>query len=180
MSRVGVVIVCCFGFFAGAARGQSPTIQPIRAAAGTVLTFHLQTLLRPGGGDALGTLPEGTILQVRLLDPIDSGVNRDGDVFRGSVVSSVSSKNKTVIETGAGVRGLFALLRSRKHPEGFRYELIITSLTDRGKTYALTASVDPALFDTKAQAAPAPSLGPRVNASAAARASSKLPENLHK
>jgi hypothetical protein len=46
------------------------------------------------------------------------------------------------------VRGILALLRSRSHPDGFRYELLITRLTDHGKSYVLTASLKPSLADS--------------------------------
>jgi hypothetical protein len=44
------------------------------------------------------------------------------------------------------------LLRSRNHPEGFRYELLVTSLTDHEKTYDVTASLNPSFFDAGAPA----------------------------
>jgi hypothetical protein len=43
------------------------------------------------------------------------------------------------------------LLRSRNHPEGFRYELLITSLNDRGKNYDLTASLNSSFRETTGQ-----------------------------
>lgn len=148
MHRIAVALLCFLGISAGVARAQSSSLQPLRVASGAVLDFHLQTLLRPASGDPLLVLPEGTILRVRLLDSVDSHVNRDGDTFRGTVVSPVSSGTKIIIQAGAAVRGLLALLRSRKHPQGFRYELLITGIMDFGKTYSVTASLDPTLFDS--------------------------------
>lgn len=150
IGRFAVAILCFFGLCAAVARAQNSTLQPLRVTSGAVLEFHLQTLLKPASGDPLAALPEGTIIRVRLLDSVDSHVNRDGDTFRGAVVSPVSLGSKIVIQTGAAVQGLLALLRSRSHPEGFRYELLITRITDRGKTYPLTASLDPSLFDNSA------------------------------
>jgi len=46
------------------------------------------------------------------------------------------------------------LLRSRNHPEGFRYELLVTSLTDHAKTYAVTASLNASFFDAGASTVP--------------------------
>jgi len=151
MRRLIVTVLCAIGIFAGAAAAQSFRPEPIRAPAGTVLTFYLQTRLHPVSGDAMNSLPEGTILRVKLLDSIDTRVNHDGDEFRGEIVSSLLGRNTTVIQSGADVRGLLALLRSRNHPEGFRYELLITGITDRGKSYAITASLDPTLYDASDQ-----------------------------
>ena len=146
MRRLVVAILCFIGVLTATARGQNSGIEPIRAAAGTVLTFHLQTRLNQTSGDALDILPRGTLLRVKILESIDSSVNRDGSGFHGSMVSAVVSGDEVVIHSDAEVRGLFVLLRSRSHPEGFRYELLITGLTDGGKSYSLTASLNPSFF----------------------------------
>jgi hypothetical protein len=54
------------------------------------------------------------------------------------------------------VRGLLVLLRSKTHPEGFRYELLITRLIDHGKSYDLTASLNPSFLDPAVQPVPDP------------------------
>src|SRR5690242_8811320 len=84
-----------------------------------------------------------------MLDSIDSAVNADGTEFRGTVMSGLTSSGELVIHPESEVRGILALLRSKSHPEGFRYELLITNLTDRGKSYALTASLTPSLADSR-------------------------------
>jgi len=45
------------------------------------------------------------------------------------------------------------LLRSKTHPEGFRYELLVTGLTDRGKSFDLTASLNSSFLDPGGQPA---------------------------
>ncbi|PYT50576.1 MAG: hypothetical protein DMG43_14765 [Acidobacteria bacterium] len=60
---------------------------------------------------------------------------------------------EVIVRSEAEVRGLLVLLRSRSHPEGFRYELLITGLTDRGKSYELTASLNPSFLDPSTQPA---------------------------
>jgi hypothetical protein len=129
-------------------------VAPVRVAAGTVLNFHLQTRLNPTHGDALDALPKGTILQVRMLDSIDSDVDRDGAEFHGSIVTPLPLGEDVIVHPEAEVRGLLVLLRSRSHPEGFRYELLLTGLTDHGKSYDLTASLNPSFLDPGTQPAP--------------------------
>jgi len=153
MHRPLVAALCLISLLASASRGQSPSIAPMRVAAGTVLKFHLQTRLNPTVGDALDALPKGTILQVRMLDSIDSGVHRDGAQFHGSIVAPLVLAGEVIVRSEAEVRGLLVLLRSRSHPQGFRYELLITGLTDRGKSYELTASLNPSFLDPSAQPA---------------------------
>jgi hypothetical protein len=153
MHRYVAVILCLIGVFAGAAHAQSLSIEPIHVSAGTVLTFHLQTRLNPKDGNEIDVLPKGTVLKVKMLDAVDSGVDHDGVEFHGAVVSSIVAGNEVVVHSQAEVRGILALLRSRNHPEGFRYELLITSVTDQGKTYNLTASLNPSFFEPSPQPA---------------------------
>jgi hypothetical protein len=151
MRRSVVGVLCFVSLFAAAAHGQNPSVAPLRVTAGTVLKFHLQTRLNPTGGDALDALPKGTLLQVRMLDSIDSAADRDGTEFHGSLAAPLVSGGEVIVRTEAEVRGLLVLLRSRNHPQGFRYELLVTTLTDRGKSYDLTASLNPSFLDPGTQ-----------------------------
>lgn len=154
MHRFGVVFLCAASVFTGAARGQNSSIEPIHAQRGAVLTFHLQTRLNPTDGNDIDVLPKGTVLRVKMLDGVDSGVDRDGSEFHGEVVDSVSAGNKIIVHAESEVHGILVLLRSKNHPAGFRYELLVTSVTDHAKTYDLTASLNPSFFDAGATTVP--------------------------
>jgi hypothetical protein len=143
--RFLMLLVCAAGLSPIAARAQSSDIAAIRIPAGTILSFHVQTRLKAAAGDALDALPKGTVLRVKMLDAIDSAVNRDGTQFRGVLASSIASGDQVIVHADAEVRGLFALLRSASHPEGFRYELLVTGLVDHGEAYTLTAFLGAAL-----------------------------------
>lgn len=147
MHRSLVAALCSICLLASAAHAQSPAIAPVRVAAGTVLKFHLQTRLKPTADDSMDAMPKGTLLQVKMLDAIDSDVDRDGTEFHGSLATPLVLGDDVLVSAEAEVRGLLVLLRSRTHPEGFRYELLVTGLTDRGKSYDLTASLNPSFFD---------------------------------
>jgi len=147
MRRYAFAVVCYFAVLTGVSQAQNSGIRPMHVPAGTVLTFYLQTRLNPANGNAIDQLPKGTVLNIKVLDSIDSDLTRDGAEFRGIVVSPLVSKDEVVIHPDAEVRGLFALLRSRSHPEGFRYELLITGITDGGKMFQLTASLNPSFLD---------------------------------
>lgn len=148
MKRIALVAMSIVGVFASTAHGQASSIEPVRVSAGTVLTFYLHARLNPTSGDGVDGLPKGTLLRVKMLNSVDSAVNADGTEFHGTVMSGLTSSGEVVIHSGAEVRGILALLRSRNHPEGFRYELLITDLTDHGKSYSLTASLNPSLADS--------------------------------
>jgi hypothetical protein len=161
MSRFLAVVLCAVSVFTVSSFAQvsTPGIEPIRVPAGTVLAFHLQTRLRHTEGDPIDALPKGTILHVKILGPIDSNVDRDGSEFRGTVASDLSMGDGVVIHSDAEVRGLFVLLRSKTHPNGFRYELLLTELSDHGKSYLLTASLNDSFFDPGPQPIADASLG---------------------
>lgn len=175
MKRFAAVALCLIGVSAGIAQAQTSRIEAVRVAAGTVLTFHLQTRLHAAQGDSLGALPEGSVLRVKMLDSIDSAINGDGSEFRGSIVSPLSSGNEVIIHSDSEVRGLLALLRSRSHPEGFRYELLVTGIIEGGKSYALTASLDPALFDSGTEASLSSKSVAKGNPLASGASAGKLP-----
>src|SRR5216683_8247819 len=146
-------VLCFTTLLASAAPGKSPALAPFRVAAGTVLKFHLQTRLDPAAADPLDALPKGTVLEVRMLDSVDSATDRDGAEFHGTLAAPLALGGEVIIRSEAEVRGLLVLLRSKSHPEGFRYELLVTGLTDRGKSYDLTASLNPSFVDPAAQPA---------------------------
>lgn len=150
MSRFLAVVMCFTGIFAANAFAQvsGSGIEPIRVPAGTILTFHLQTRLHHTDKDPFDALPQGTILHIKILRAIDSSIDRDGSEFRGTVVSDLTMGNTVVIHSDSEVCGLLALLRNRNHPEGFRYELLLTQITEEGKAYALTASLDRSIFES--------------------------------
>jgi hypothetical protein len=147
MHRSLMAVLCSASLLATSAYAQTSAIAPFRVTVGTVLKFHLQTRLKPAANDSMDSLPKGTILQVRMLDAIDSASNPDGTVFRGVLVAPLVMGDEIVVPAEAEVQGLLVLLRSRTHPEGFRYELLVTGLTDRGKSYDLTASLNPSFLD---------------------------------
>lgn len=139
---VCAAVLSCVAAQARAQNSPAANVAPLRIPAGTIVNFQLQTRLKATAADVLGELPKGTLLRVKLLDSIDSAADRDGSAFRGLIVSSVAWEDRVVIHSDAAVRGVFALLRSASHPEGFRYELLVTGLVDRGQSYTLTAFLD--------------------------------------
>jgi len=153
MSRLLAALLCAASVFATPSFAQvsAPGIDPIRVPAGAILAFHLQTRLRHNDADPIDAFPRGTVLHIKLLSSIDSNVDRDGSEFRGTVASDLGIGDGVVIHSDAEVRGLLVLLRSKTHPNGFRYELLLTELTDHGKSYLLTASLSNSFLDSGPQ-----------------------------
>jgi hypothetical protein len=97
VGRSQVLIVCVMSLLAMPAHAESSEVVQIQVVVGTVLTFHLQNRLNSVAGNQLDILPAGTVLNVRMLDSIDSTMNRDGAPFRGLVVSSLVSGNRALL-----------------------------------------------------------------------------------
>jgi hypothetical protein len=133
--------------FAAPSFSQSANLSPLEIPAGSVVNFQLQSRLTPSATDPADALPAGTTLRIKLLDAIDSRVDQDGSAFQGVLVSPLEQNNHVVVGANAEVHGLFALLRSRQHPEGFRYELLVTNVVDGGRSYVVSASLDSSLFE---------------------------------
>lgn len=149
MTRRPALFAAIVVLFAAPSFGGSPSISPLQIPAGSVVDFQLQSRLSPSAADAADSLPAGTTLRVKLLDQIDSRINGDGSAFQGVLVSPLEQNNHVVISANAQARGLLALLRSQRHPEGFRYELLVTNLVDGDKSYVVTASLGSSLFEQK-------------------------------
>lgn len=143
------VVLCALSVSAASAYGQKG-VAPLQVSAGTVVSFYSQTRLHPGAGNALDELPKGSLLKVRMLEAIDSNVDRDGLEFHGVLAAPIISGNELIVHADAEVHGLLVLLRSRNHPEGFRYDLLLTNISENGKSYELTASLSPSFFETAA------------------------------
>src|SRR5216684_6523133 len=146
MLRYAAVALCLVTVISCTAGAASSGIEPVRVASGSVLTFHLQTRLHPNSENLPDVLPSGTLLRVKILDRLDSSIDRDGAEFHGIIVSPIVSGDEVIVHSDAEVRGILVLLRSKNHPDGFRYDLLITRLNDHGKSYSLTASLNESFF----------------------------------
>ena len=148
MRKIPFGVLCAIILWVYPLFAQSSDVAPVQLPVGSVLTFYLQTRLNPNSQNPLDGLPKGTVLRVRLLDAIDSNVEADGAGFRGILDAPLTGEHKaTLVEEHAEVRGLLALLRSRTHPEGFRYELLLTGINVNGKMQDLTAILNPSFGD---------------------------------
>lgn len=148
MRKIRLGVLCAITLSIHPLFAQSSGVAPVRVPVGSVLTFYLQTRLNPNAENPLDGLPKGTVLRVRLLDAIDSNLEVDGATFRGILDAPLTDEHKTtLVEEHAEVRGLLVLLRSKTHPEGFRYELLLTGIKINGKMQDLTAILNPTFGD---------------------------------
>ncbi|MBV9086614.1 MAG: hypothetical protein JO187_07150 [Acidobacteria bacterium] len=87
------------------------------------------------------TLPEGTVLTVRLNQAISSKGNKPGDRFEATVVSPVEADGRVVIPKGATATGTVAeAVPPGRFKGGARLRLALTSIHAEGKDYAIESS----------------------------------------
>ncbi len=84
------------------------------------------------------TVPEGTVIAVRLVDAINTAQSKAGDTFRATVSSPVTVGDEVVIPQGADVEGQIVNAASAGHFTGqSALALTLTRLRMGGKSYAL-------------------------------------------
>jgi hypothetical protein len=84
------------------------------------------------------TIPDGTVLQVRMIDAIDSGTNQPGDRFRATLDTPITIDDKVIIPQGADIEGRVAELKSAGHFTGKpEIALELTALNVNGRRYSL-------------------------------------------
>jgi hypothetical protein len=84
------------------------------------------------------TIPDGTVLQVRMIDSIDSGRNQPGDRFRATLDAPITIDDKVIVPQGANIEGRVAELKSAGHFAGKpEIALELTALSVNGHRYSL-------------------------------------------
>lgn len=88
------------------------------------------------------TIPAGTVITVRTVDPVDSSTNKTGDEFAATVDSQIEENGQVVIPRYAKARLQLAAARSAGHIKGqSEVQLQLVSLTVNGKSYPVSAGV---------------------------------------
>lgn len=105
------------------------------------------TDLPPGSGTAAApttyTLASGTPVDAALTDVINSRHAKAGETFTARVVDDVRSGTRIVIPAGSIVRGTIVEVSPAPNPNSTgTLTLAVTSVSVRGETYDLAASID--------------------------------------
>jgi len=85
------------------------------------------------------TIPEGTVLTVRMIDGIDSDKNKVGDTFAATVETPVTIDDKVVVPKGADVQGrVVAAKAGGKFTGRPEIGLTLSKLSFGGRSYDLS------------------------------------------
>ena len=88
--------------------------------AGTVLPVLLMGEVKPGDikTAALGTIPAGSLLHVRLQSTLTSKTSKQGDPFTGMVTQPITADGKELVGTGSTVEGHVTFVKSSGRVKG--------------------------------------------------------------
>ena len=82
------------------------------------------------------TIPQGTALVVRLVEPIDSEKNQVNDIFHATLNNPITINGETVVPSGSDVRGYLVDVESAGRFAGqSRVILQLDSINSGGQTY---------------------------------------------
>lgn len=86
-------------------------------------------------------IPAGTPIPVRLIDPVDTGVNHPGDTFRGTLDTPITVDGDEIIPAGSDVTLRLDEVKSAGRISGrAEVNLVVTSITFQGRRYAVNSS----------------------------------------
>jgi hypothetical protein len=92
----------------------------------------------PPARPATVTVPDGTEISVRLIDPLDSERNQAGDTFHATLDQPIMVGDEIVIPSGADVEGRVIDAKNAAHFSGSSSLTVeLTRLMVNGKTYNL-------------------------------------------
>jgi len=84
------------------------------------------------------TVPEGTVLTVRLNQALGSKISNSGDSFEGSLADPISVDKKVVIPEGSEVTGTVVDAKPLgRFKGGARLEITLNSITVKGSNYSV-------------------------------------------
>lgn len=87
-------------------------------------------------------IPAGTLIDVKLTQPLSSKTAQPGDPFTATLAEPIVVHGKTVIPAGATVTGKVVDAKSKGKIKGeARLQLAVTGISVRGKQYPLQASM---------------------------------------
>jgi len=82
------------------------------------------------------TIPQGTVLSIRLVDPIDSEKNQIGDTFHATLNHPLTINGDTVVPSGSDVQGHLVDVKSAGKFAGQSAVVMqLDSITSGGNTY---------------------------------------------
>jgi BON domain len=88
------------------------------------------------------TIPAGTVIPIRTVDPIDSATSQTGDEFAATIAAPIEADGQEVVPRNSNARLKLVSARNAGHIKGqSEVQLQLVSVTVDGKTYAVNSGV---------------------------------------
>jgi hypothetical protein len=88
------------------------------------------------------TIPDGTVLHVRLQDALDSGMNKSGDTFSALLDQDLTAEGNIVVPRGSVLTGKLSHVAQSGRVEGrASMALQLTGLSTAGRTYSIQTEI---------------------------------------
>ena len=114
------------------------TIAAVMAMA-VVLVSGLAVAQERRSAGAGGPIPEGTQVEIRIIDTISSETARQGDKFQATLEQPIVADGLTLYPKGADVTGTIALARpSGRLSDPGELELVLHSISTGGRSYPIS------------------------------------------
>ena len=85
------------------------------------------------------TVPSGTMLTVRMIDPVDSSVNQVGETFRASLDEPIVVNGRTIASRGANVTTkLVSVAEAGRISGRSELALVLYDVSINGRRYEIT------------------------------------------
>jgi hypothetical protein len=126
-----------------AAGGQQPVPAPSTPASVPPAQREIETALPPKPKEpTIVTIPNRTSLRIRLQEPLDSGVNKSGDVFHAILDQDVEVNGKVIAPRGSALQGKLSKVVQSGRVEGrATMALQLTGFTIAGQIYPIQTEI---------------------------------------
>ena len=86
------------------------------------------------------TIPPGTRMMVKMVDPVDSKKNNENDRFRGTLEANLTVDNNVIAPKGTTVFGRLITAQAASSGQAAQLELDLTDIMIDGQMYSLATS----------------------------------------
>ena len=122
----------------GSTSGSSGTYSSSSGSGGGYSTRSTTTSSSNAGTMGV-TVPSGTVLTVRMIDPVDSGVNQPGEMFRATLDEPLVVNGRTIASRGTYVNTKLVTVEEAGRIQGrSELALILYDITINGRRYEIT------------------------------------------
>jgi hypothetical protein len=121
-------------------RVKSAWVIPAICMMGVLLFLPASLPAQQAGSASTVTVPAGTQMMVKMIDPVDSKKNNENDRFRGTLEANLTVDNNVIAPKGTTVFGRLVTAQAASSGQAAQLEFDLTDIMIDGQTYSLATS----------------------------------------